>query len=32
MREQMNLLRRQLTESDRKLRAEQEKNRSLKGE
>jgi hypothetical protein len=32
MREQMNLLRRQLTESERKVRAEQEKNRSLKGE
>lgn len=32
MREQMNLLRRQLTESERKLRGEQEKNRSLKGE
>ena len=32
MREQMNLLRRQLTESERKFRAEQEKNRSLKGE
>ena len=32
MREQMNLLRRQFTESERKLRAEQEKNRSLKGE
>lgn len=31
MREQMNLLRRQLTESERKVRAEQEKNRSLKG-
>lgn len=31
LREQVNLLRRQLTESDRKLRAEQEKNRSLKG-
>lgn len=32
MREQMNLLRRQLTENERKLRAEQEKNRRLKGE
>jgi hypothetical protein len=31
MREQMNLLRRQLTESERKVRVEQEKNRSLKG-
>ena len=31
MREQLNLLRRQLAESDRKLRAEQEKNRNLKG-
>lgn len=30
-REQVNLLRRQLTDSDRKLRAEQEKNRTLKG-
>ncbi|HET9281207.1 MAG TPA: hypothetical protein VFR24_04530 [Candidatus Angelobacter sp.] len=30
-REQVNLLRRQLTESDRKLRAEQERNRNLKG-
>ena len=30
-REQVNLLRRQLTDSDRKLRAEQEKNRNLKG-
>jgi hypothetical protein len=32
MREQMNLLRRQLTESERKVRAEQEKNRILKGQ
>jgi len=31
LREQVNLLRRQLTESDRRLRAEQEKNRNLKG-
>jgi len=30
-REQVNLLRRQLTESDRKLRAEQDRNRNLKG-
>jgi hypothetical protein len=31
LREQVNLLRRQLTESDRRLRVEQEKNRNLKG-